>query len=167
MHGLARRAGHDSASASDVFQEVAIRLWKGLSRLRQRESLAPWLATTTNRLAWRLRARSKARSAREKASAREEGGAVPDPSSTLASVEDEQAVRRALGSLGERCRRLLRALYFEASPASYDDVSARLGIPRGSIGPTRQRCLQRLREELERLGLSPTYPPAPRQARPR
>jgi len=73
----------------------------------------------------------------------------------MQSLEDEQAVRRALGAMGERCRRLLRALYFDPSLASYDEVAARLGIPRGSIGPTRQRCLARLREELERAGFTP------------
>jgi RNA polymerase sigma factor (sigma-70 family) len=131
---------------------VFVRLWKSLPRLRRPDTLAPWLVTTAKRLAWRVRARTRSREAREKTTAKSEVDPASDPSVSSAALEEEQAVRRALGSIGERCRRLLRALYFESASSSYDDVAERLGIPRGSIGPTRQRCLERLREELERLG---------------
>jgi RNA polymerase sigma factor (sigma-70 family) len=143
-----------------VFQEVSIRLWKSLPRLRRTDTLAPWLATTTRRLAWRLRSRARSRTEREKETARGETAEDASPSQSVEAVEEEQAVREALASLGERCRRLLRALYFDASLASYDEVAARLGIPRGSIGPTRQRCLSQLREALGRAGFKgPDVPP--------
>jgi RNA polymerase sigma factor (sigma-70 family) len=59
-----------------------------------------------------------------------------------------KALRRALGRLPQRCRQLLRIL-MASPPPSYAEVAAALDVPVGSIGPTRARCLQRLRRELE------------------
>jgi RNA polymerase sigma factor (sigma-70 family) len=153
VHSLLRRAGLDAAAAADGFQEVSVLLWKGLARLRSADRLLPWIATTTRRVAWRARKRSKARDLRQAAAARTEQDPADSPSDALVALEEEQAVRQALAALGERCRRLLSALYFQVSDGGYDEVAERLGIPRGSIGPTRQRCLEGLRRELVALGL--------------
>ena len=50
--------------------------------------------------------------------------------------------------LGERCRKLLDLLYFRATALSYDEIARRMGMPRGSLGPTRRRCLDRMRKNL-------------------
>ncbi|HTR98023.1 MAG TPA: hypothetical protein VMH61_08980, partial [Candidatus Acidoferrales bacterium] len=50
--------------------------------------------------------------------------------------------------LPERCQRLLRALYYEDPPPAYADLARRLGVPVGSLGPTRARCMEKLRERL-------------------
>jgi DNA-directed RNA polymerase specialized sigma24 family protein len=74
---------------------------------------------------------------------------VPDPDrpldAGLPAEERDTALRRAIDTMGERCRRLLRVL-MATPPPSYASVSETLGVPIGSIGPTRQRCLRRLRE---------------------
>jgi RNA polymerase sigma factor (sigma-70 family) len=148
IYGLLHRTGLDKTSASDAFQEISILLWKSLSRLRRVDNLVPWIATTTKRVAWRMKKRSKSRADRDASVARPEADPGGSPGDAVARLEDEQAVRQALATLGERCRRLLAALYFQSNDAGYDDVAERLGIPRGSIGPTRQRCLEGLRREL-------------------
>jgi DNA-directed RNA polymerase specialized sigma24 family protein len=51
--------------------------------------------------------------------------------------------------LNKRCRDLLLALYFETSDPSYSDIAARIGMPVGSVGPTRARCLERLKQILQ------------------
>lgn len=155
VYGVLARESLDAAAAADAFQEVSVLLWKGLAKLRDVERLAPWLVVTSRRVAWRMRKRTKARRAREQASSRREAEGSVGPDTELSRIEEEQVVREALGALGERCRRLLTALYFEATNGSYDDVSARIGIPRGSIGPTRQRCLDSLRAELFARGIGP------------
>ena len=152
-YGVLRRAGLEAAAADDAFQEVCVLLWKGLAKLREAERLAPWLVVTAKRVAWRMRRRAKARRRREEARARPEVDPAASPEAELAALEDEQAVREALGAMGERCRRLLTALYFEASDGGYDEIARRLGMPRGSIGPTRRRCLETLRAELAARGL--------------
>ncbi|MHC4954230.1 MAG: RNA polymerase sigma factor, partial [Planctomycetota bacterium] len=68
-------------------------------------------------------------------------------------VEEEELVRRALAAVSERCRELISLLYFEPAALSYDEIAERLGVPRGSLGPTRRRCLDRMRTALpESLG---------------
>jgi RNA polymerase sigma factor (sigma-70 family) len=148
VYGLLHRAGLDRTSAADGFQEVSILLWKSLKNLRRAESLVPWIATTTKRIAWRMKQRSRSRADRDASAARPEADAGGGPDDTVARLEEEQRVREALAALGERCRRLLAALYFQPGEGGYDEVAERLGIPRGSIGPTRQRCLEGLRREL-------------------
>lgn len=152
IHGLLHRAGLDAESRADAFQEVSLLLWKNLRRVKEAERLLPWIATTTRRVAWRDRKRRRARDARQAAAARPEA-TDETPETSAAALEEEQAVRESLAAMEERCRRLLRALYFEAGAEGYDEVARRLGIPRGSIGPTRRRCLERLRAELGARGV--------------
>jgi RNA polymerase sigma factor (sigma-70 family) len=153
VYGLARRSGLDDALAQDVVQEVSLALWRSLPRLQNAQRLLPWILTTTRREAWRQGRRRRGALRREREQARAEA-ALPPPAPE--ELERQQAVREALAELGERCRRLLEALYFEAAgEGGYDVVAERLGIPRGSIGPTRARCLEKLRAELLARGHGP------------
>ena len=152
VYGLFHRAGLDKTSAADGFQEVSILLWKSLPKLRRAESLVPWIATTAKRIAWRMKQRSRSRADRDASVARPEADPSGGPDVAVARLEEEQRVREALSTLGERCRRLLAALYFQQGDVAYDEIAERLGIPRGSIGPTRQRCLEGLRRELVARG---------------
>jgi RNA polymerase sigma factor (sigma-70 family) len=161
VYGLLHKEGLDADACGDGFQEVSVRLWKGLHTLRNVDALLPFLATTTRRVAWRRRVRDRAREKREGLRARSEVDPGAEPLATLAALEEEQSVRRALDALADRCRRLLRALYFEPAASDYDAIAERLGIPRGSIGPTRRRCLEGLRRELWALGVGPDVSPPP------
>lgn len=165
VHGLLHRAGLDSSACADGFQEVSLLLWRHLRRLRDADRLLPWIATTTKRVGWRARRRARAHDAREASVARADRDPAAAPDVALAALEEEQAVRESLAALAERCRRLLTALYFAPGDGSYDDVAERLGMPRGSIGPTRQRCLEALRKELEARGFgAPDVSAAPSPA---
>jgi RNA polymerase sigma factor (sigma-70 family) len=162
VFGLARQAGLDPARSQDVVQDVHVALWKSLPRLKSAERLLPWIVTTARREAWRVSRRGRAATARERESSRRETAGGPSPGAGLEALEEEQAVREALAALDERCRRLLRALYFEGgAEAGYDELAERLGIPRGSIGPTRGRCLARLKAEVLARGLTPDGSPDP------
>ena len=66
-------------------------------------------------------------------------------------------LRGALAQIGDRCRRFLTAIYLEEPPASYEEICRREGLPLGSIGPTRGRCLEKLRKALADL---PEFAPA-------
>ena len=149
VHSLLRRAGLSEASRDDAFQDVAVLLWKSLPKLRDVERLASWIGTTTRRVAWKSRRQEKTRSNHE-ASARRPDAAPAEEARTLG---EEQALREALAELGTRCRELLSLLFFQSSDLSYDEIAASLGLPRGSLGPTRQRCLETLRTALEARGV--------------
>jgi DNA-directed RNA polymerase specialized sigma24 family protein len=64
-------------------------------------------------------------------------------------MEEQQIVRMLVESLDERCAQLLTLLFYRPDSAPYAEIAAKLGIPEGSIGPTRARCLQKLRRLLE------------------
>ncbi len=77
---------------------------------------------------------------------------LPLPAEILQRLEEEHMVRVALEQLGDRCRTLLDLLYFQETPPSYAEIAAALGIPTGSVGPYRARCLQQLRKLLLEIG---------------
>jgi RNA polymerase sigma factor (sigma-70 family) len=126
----------------DVFAAAFFRLYEHLDRIREPHKLAGWMATTTRNEALtltRARQRVEPRDRFDEVSP----SAVPVDEGLL-DDELQVAVRAAFGRLGEACQELLRVLTAEP-PLSYDEVAELLGMPRGGIGPTRQRCLERLR----------------------
>lgn len=142
----------------DVFQDVFAALLKGMPRLRDGRALVRWLASTTERIARTTalkRRREAAREHRDEGSIeglRDERGPV---GSELERAEREHQVRLALGAVSERCKRLLEALYYEDPTPSYGELSQRFGVPMGSLGPTRARCIERLRGLFENLRSDP------------
>lgn len=139
------------ADAADVTQTVWLRLVEHLGRLREPEHLGGWLTTTTRHECLRVLRRSGRELPDTEVGADVPGDPTDSPEWLLLSAESRRLVWLALGRLTPRCQSLLRAL--SAAPeASYADVSAALEIPIGSIGPTRARCLQHLRQQLGRDG---------------
>jgi RNA polymerase sigma factor (sigma-70 family) len=142
---VVRAHGLFDADAHDVFQTVWLRCVEHLRRLRDPERLAGWLATTTRHECFRVTRMARRAQPMAEVPADADEAAGEDRLVERLSVVDEQtAFRRALGLLPEQCRVLLRLLLADP-PLSYDEISDALGIPRGSIGPTRQRCLDRVR----------------------
>jgi len=143
------RYGLRAAERDDVFAEVCLILVRSLATIRDPESLPMWLIRTTTRATWEFTRKQR----REVPADLPELTGTGPPDEFLALVEEENLVRQALRRLGERCRKLIGLLYFEAATLSYDEISKRMRMPRGSLGPTRRRCLDRMRRDLEpRLG---------------
>ena len=143
-----RLPDHDRA---DVFQTACVRLLEHLGRLRNRDSIASWLLTTTARICWERTRQERRRAAAHPPVADQPG--VPAPHEIVEELEEQALVRAALARLPDRCRRIVE-LTLLASPApSYREIAEELGIPEGSIGPTRARCLKKLRTMLEETGL--------------
>jgi RNA polymerase sigma factor (sigma-70 family) len=149
VYSIPRRMGFSAADADDVFQEVFTTLLRSLGGLRDRTRLSAWLITTTRRECWR-RGRTTARHAELDESLTD---GAPPAIDEIARWEREQGVREAVRRLDTRCRELLTALFLEASSPSYEAIAARLGMPVGSIGPTRARCFKKLEAHLRELGV--------------
>jgi len=137
-----RLSRHD---AEDVGQTVWLRLVEHLGKLREPAALPGWLAKTTRNECLRVLG----------AAARYDHSAAPPdelpPGSDALVVEEEiiaaelnAALRAAFDDLPPHCRQLLSMLISDP-PHSYAEISGILGMPTGSIGPQRGRCLQRLR----------------------
>jgi RNA polymerase sigma factor (sigma-70 family) len=139
--------GLRGADAQDAFQFAFERLAKSLGSIREPAKLPGWMATTTRNECRRIGRE------RMRVEPRDE---LPEPGDSGPGRPEEQVleleltgdVRAAFLDLPERCQHLLR-LVFAVPPMSYDEISELLGgLPRGSIGPTRGRCLDELRKLL-------------------
>ena len=131
------------ADAADVAQTTWLRLVENLDRIREPERLAGWLATTARREALRHLRLHGRELASDEADLFE--SPVDDPLEVaLLAEERDTALWRAFAQLSERCQTLLRLLVSEDEP-SYEAISAALDMPIGAIGPTRMRCLDKLR----------------------
>ncbi len=132
------------AEASDVAQTVWLRLVENLPRVRDPAGLPGWLATTARRESIRALHRAHREVPSEHALDDERPARDEDsPEWHLLTTERQREVWRAVSTLSDRCRLLLRALAYGAED-SYAQISAALGMPIGSIGPTRSRCLHHL-----------------------
>jgi RNA polymerase sigma factor (sigma-70 family) len=142
---VCRRFRLPEADAADVRQTVWLRLLENLGNLRTVEALPGWLVTTTRRECLKLRRleqRTEALPERFEPMDRSDAGVVDD---RLLRAERQAAMRAAFADLPPRCQQLLRLLMSDP-PVPYEEISRQLGIPVGGIGPTRARCLRRLRE---------------------
>jgi RNA polymerase sigma factor (sigma-70 family) len=144
---VARAAGLSRGDAEDVAQTVWERLFANLDTIHTAAALTGWLVTTTRREAWRVRAAGR----RQLPAEQELLAALPDlgpGSEDQVIIDDERrALWGAIGQLSPRCQELLRIVAFVPRP-DYPAVAAKLGMPTGSVGPTRGRCLAKLRDLL-------------------
>jgi len=139
------------ADANDAIQTTWLRLVEYLDRVRSDEALAGWLLTTCRREALRI-ARLGARERPQPAEDFPEVAEPPEARPEGAFLDDhrQRALHRAFVQLPAHCQQLLRLL-LAAPPPGYADISAALNVPIGSLGPTRIRCLRRLRKLLDTL----------------
>jgi len=158
VYTVARRAGLDEHAAADVFQAVFARLFEKLASLRQPERLHAWLVTSAKREALAMRRRQSASVSLDEESADGENARVdsladegPLPEELLGELQLMHKLRLAMQRLDRRCHDLLTMLFADDERSSYDAVSSGLGLPVGSIGPTRARCLEKLRKLFAKL----------------
>jgi len=144
---LARAYGLDRATAEDVVQTTWLTLYRKADTIQDPQAVLRWLSVTTRREAGHRGAAVRQVDLSDEADLDGRGPTVEDPASVAARSERDAALWRAVRTLSERCQRLLRVIAFSDRP-NYRELSRELGMPVGSIGPTRGRCLDKLREAL-------------------
>jgi RNA polymerase sigma factor (sigma-70 family) len=138
--------------AADVFQHVWTDLYRDLRRLERVEGLRAWLVTAAARRCL-LHKRRRQKALQMEGLDPNIGDGKPDAAEIHAEAEREQRIREAIERLPLRCRNLVRMLFFEQPPRSYQEVARSLGLAEGSIGFIRGRCLTKLRKILEEMGV--------------
>jgi RNA polymerase sigma factor (sigma-70 family) len=138
----------DAATAADVSQTVWLRLVEHCGRIRDPERLPSWLATTARNESIRA-SRRLAKAVPTEFSVEVADVAAPSVDERLLDDEQLREVLGAFDDISPKCQELLRTLCIDP-PLDYEAVSELLGMPVGSIGPTRSRCLDRLRRLMER-----------------
>lgn len=144
---VARAAGLDRQSAEDVVQTTWLALVRNAESIDAPASVAGWLCTTARREAWRVSRKSRRETATDDELLSPVLPPADGPEGDVVLADDRQVLLRCLERLNERCRALLRIVAAGPRP-DYAEVSRTLGMPVGSIGPTRGRCLEKLRHEL-------------------
>lgn len=148
------------SDVDDVGQSVWLLLVENIGKLREAAALPGWLTTTTRRECLRV-LRTTQRHDHADLPPEEQMPVDPEAATVeqeVILVERNAALRAAFAELAPSCHELLSMLMTDP-PLSYADVSTRMGIPVGSIGPTRARCLDRLRQSPHLTGIVPDGAP--------
>jgi RNA polymerase sigma factor (sigma-70 family) len=142
---IARRHRLSAADAADVSQTTWLRLVEHLERIEKPERIGAWLATTARHESLRV-LRLANRSVPVPNEDFIDLTRADDPGVDAALLEADRAheLDELVESLPLRCRELLQVLMSQDAP-NYLDVGSQIGMPTGSIGPTRARCLERIR----------------------
>ena len=159
LRRLARQYRLSGQDTEDAIQLTWLRCLEHIDQLTHADRLRGWLATVCRRESVRLatkRRREIALGEQTVTRLVDEGQEERDPCAEMARRDERDRLSRAITALPERQRLVLIELLKEES-RSYLDLSRRLGLPVGSIGPTRQRAIARLRQDPRLAELSPEY----------
>lgn len=159
IYTVPRRAGLSEESCADVFQATFARLFEHLDRIEDASRVRAWLVTTARRETLRLLELAQRQGAgpRVVQGGDDESGDELDriadpgplPDDLLSDLQDQHRVREAVDRLDPRSRQFVELMFLQDEPLPYGEVARRMGMAEGSIGPTRARCLEKLRVLLQ------------------
>jgi len=147
IYTVPRRAGLAEPEAADAFQRTFQRLYENLDALREPARVRAWLVTTARRETLRLLAQANAETGPAGLDELPDPGPLPDE--LLDGLQQQHRVRAAVARLDPASRRFIELVFLRDEAPAYEAVAAELGIAVGSIGPTRARCLAKLRRLLD------------------
>ena len=153
IYSIPIKFGFKSVDAADIFQNVCLKLIEHLHEVKDESKLSAWLSTITTRQCLSI----VSAKFRETPTADEEFEEPLDPSLNLEEIrlltEAQQDIRDCIQQLSPRCRSLIDMLYFDQRSPTYQEISETLRIPVPSIGPSRARCLEKLKTILQKRGI--------------
>jgi len=149
--------GFSRDDAADIFQEVCLGLLSDLKTIRDPRALAKWLLTVTAHKCFHRKRQGRRFVSMDSEVDQPEPEIPPEAVQIVAEAETEQALREAMADLPARCRRLIEMLFFDQPSRPYRDIAQSLGLAVGSIGFTRQRCLEKLRKRVEDFGIHESH----------
>jgi len=155
IYSIPLKHGLSEQDAADVFQSVCVTLLEKMGSIRDPRGLPAWIITTTTRQCWAVMRQHHREVGRLAGGPEAAEVDLPDPDplpdEELVSLERQHVVRAAVARLSSNCRVLVEAL-FSDDPLSYHELAEVLGVPLNSLGPTRSRCLSKLKRLLDDAG---------------
>jgi len=152
IYSIPVKYGLPPHEAADVFQATCAELLVRLPDLREPRALPKWLMQVAHHECYRWKRQQQRVVSRDGEPDLPEPETPPIAETVLQQAQEEQMLREAMGVLSPQCRRLVELLFFETPARPYADVAKELGLAVGSIGFTRQKCIDRLRRQLDELG---------------
>jgi RNA polymerase sigma factor (sigma-70 family) len=152
IYSIPVKYGLPPQEAADVFQSTCMELLTRLPELREPKALPKWLMQVAHHQCYRVKRQQQRLVSRDAEPDLPDPGTPAIAENLVQQTQEEQLLREAMGNLTPQCRRLVELLFFEIPPRPYTEVAAELGLALGSIGFTRQKCIERLRRSLDELG---------------
>jgi RNA polymerase sigma factor (sigma-70 family) len=152
IYSIPVKYGLPPHEAAEVFQGTCVELLTRLPELRKPRALPKWLMQVAHHQCYRWKRQQ------QRVVSRDADETLPEPTtpamaeSLVQQTQEEQMLREAMEKLTPQCRRLVELLFLETPPRPYTEVASELGLAPGSIGFTRQKCIERLRRHLDELG---------------
>ena len=152
IYSIPVKYGLPQQDALDIFQATCLELLTRLPDLRKSRALPKWLMQVAHHECYRWKR------AQQRTISRDAQPDLPEPEipaiaeSLIQQTQQEQILREAVALLTPQCRRLVELLFLETPPRPYAEVARELGLARGSIGFTREKCIERLRRQLSKGG---------------
>lgn len=152
IYSIPVKYGLPPHEAAEVFQRTCVELLTRLPELREPKALPKWLMQVAHHQCYRWKREQ------QRLVSRDADATLPEPATPamaenlVQQTQEEQMLREAMVRLTPQCRRLVELLFLETPPRPYAEVAAELGLAPGSIGFTRQKCIDRLRRYLDDLG---------------
>jgi RNA polymerase sigma factor (sigma-70 family) len=154
IYSIPVKYGLPPQDSADVFQATCTELLVRLPELREPKALPKWLMQVAHHESYRWKRQGQRVISRDGDNELPEPEIPPIAEDLVRQTQEEQLLREAMATLTPQCRRLVELLFYEVPARPYTDVAKELGLAVGSIGFTRQRCMERLRRQLEDLGFS-------------
>jgi RNA polymerase sigma factor (sigma-70 family) len=152
IYSIPVKYGLPAHEAAEVFQATCVELLTRLPELREPKALPKWLMQVAHHQCYRWKRQQ------QRVVSRDADSDLPEPAvpaiadSLVQQTQEDQLLREAIASLTPQCKRLVELLFLETPPRPYVEVAAELGLALGSIGFTRQKCIERLQRHLDELG---------------
>jgi len=153
IYSVPVRFNFEPADSSDVFQAVCLKLLEHLHDIKDDRKISGWLVTTTTRQCLHVKLLKTRETATEESELEEKAEVADNLEELKILTEQEQSIRESVQELAPRCRDLIGLLYFDSKNPSYEDIGRQMDMPVPSIGPTRARCLEKLKTILRRRGI--------------
>ena len=149
VFSIPRKYGLSADDAADITQLTFTILVQSIDKLPEDSKLGGWLTTVARRHTWRLLERNRRQGIGKYTVLDENIASAGGDAQTVENWELGEWLDHGLSMIGGSCRDLLFALYMDPEQPSYAEVAARLDMAIGSVGPTRIRCLERLKRVLD------------------
>jgi RNA polymerase sigma factor (sigma-70 family) len=152
IYSIPVKYGLPPHDAADVFQATCTELLVRLPEIREPRALPKWLMQVAHHECYRWKRQQQRLVSRDGEPDLPEPETPPIAESVMQQTQEEQMLREAMSVLSAQCRRLVELLFFETPSRPYAEVAKELGLAVGSIGFTRQKCMERLHRQLDKSG---------------
>lgn len=152
IYSIPVKYGLPPQEAADVFQSTCMELLMRLRELRDPRALPKWLIQVAHHKCYHWKRQQQRLVSRDGEEEFPEPEVPAVAEEFIKQAQEEQMLREAMANLAPRCRRLVEMLFFESPSRPYTEVASELNLAVGSIGLTRQKCIESLRKQLDDLG---------------